>query len=744
MLCSVRLCSGSGTVAYKGCEITLNRAEIVTFTVFLLLFSWVAAGYSAVVIAEQSRINGLTIALDTLRSSDTPQVIVDFMKRYNFNGLRIYMGWCSSFWTGNVNSPMDTRTQDFIDELCRLCAENGFLVVCAVSDQVTPFKTAFPQEIQVGPNGEQNSQGNWVCPTGPNFQTFTKNLIKILVRIMEKYATPRISVDEMVFVTGGRRPTFYSQSMKTAYQQATGKSIPVFTSTSGSYNTEQRQFIEFAKGTIRTFYQIMEATAYEANPDTLFGALVDTYWVYPQTSDDTQPYDYYATVDEIVYEWFYAIQNENWGGITDGLRRIKNLNPSANHYFIYGTSTMTSTTNMRKSVELAMAEDYYGVFLYEYAKSKSRPFDVSDIVSNDPSPQPTPPQTQYGTLRFSAWDGEDWVAGANLTITFPNGTVIRGLTPYHNTEAPLGSYTVECVHSGQIADNSPHIFTLASDEIKSYTFVFGITPPPSPAYIFEDNFDSADFSKWSGTRTSSGETVSVVADQSGSYVRFTSNGRGEYEYAHCYKNIDESEVWASGYFCVASGLPLDNNDYRFYFIRFTSGRNSLTGVGIRRYAGADRWVLYGRDGYDWVGPFYSASPAVKMNCWYRVELYWKKHATHGVLEVTIDNQRIFLIEDIDTASIGNVSQISFGLTAFQVEERLDIYGDCFSFSDMYVGSYALGDVNRDGSVNILDLAIIGLSIGSTPGMPRWNPIADLYKDGVINILDIGLAAKELT
>jgi hypothetical protein len=207
---------------------------------------------------------------------------------------------------------------------------------------------------------------------------------------MEKYATPRISLDEVVFVTGGGKPTFYSQPMKAAYQQATGKSIPLFTSTSGSYNTEQRQFIEFAKGTIRNLYQMMENTAKTENPNTLFGALVDTYWVYPKTSNDTQPYDYYATVDEVVYEWFYAIRDGNWAGITDGLRRIKNLNPSANHYFIYGTSTMTSITNMRKSVELAMAEDYYGVFLYEYAESKSRPFDVSDIVLSESSSEPSP------------------------------------------------------------------------------------------------------------------------------------------------------------------------------------------------------------------------------------------------------------------------------------------------------------------------------------------------------------------
>ena len=385
-----------------------------------------------------SRQNGLTIALDTLRSSDTPQVMIDFMKQYHYNALRIYMGWCSSFWTGNVNAPMKAATQNYIDELCRLCSENGFLVVCAVSAQVNPFKTAFPQEIQVGPNGEQNSQANWVCPSGPNFQTFTKNLIKTLVNIMEEHATPRISVDEIVFVTANGKPTFYSESMKTAYRQASGKDIPTFTSTSGSYNSEQRLFIEFAKGTIRKLYLMMRDVARAENPNAIYQALVDTYWVYPRTSYDTEPWDFYGSsnLDEITYEWFYAIQSQDWKAITTGLRRIYDMNPSAKHYFIYGTSTMTSIANMRKSVELAMAEGYDGVFLYEYAKSRSKPFDVSDIVSASSTPTPPPSQPpnnpeplppeptpnvifgdSFETRGFSSWSGTRLSSGESMRVT---------------------------------------------------------------------------------------------------------------------------------------------------------------------------------------------------------------------------------------------------------------------------------------------------------------------------------------
>ncbi len=48
----------------------------------------------------------------------------------------------------------------------------------------------------------------------------------------------------------------------------------------------------------------------------------------------------------------------------------------------------------------------------------------------------------------------------------------------------------------------------------------------------------------------------------------------------------------------------------------------------------------------------------------------------------------------------------------------------------------LGDVNRDGYVNIFDLLVVRDAIGSEPGDPNWNPLADLNGDGYINIYDL--------
>jgi hypothetical protein len=67
----------------------------------------------------------------------------------------------------------------------------------------------------------------------------------------------------------------------------------------------------------------------------------------------------------------------------------------------------------------------------------------------------------------------------------------------------------------------------------------------------------------------------------------------------------------------------------------------------------------------------------------------------------------------------------------------------FSFSIVFEGgSYLLGDINKDGVVDLHDLAIIAAAYGSTPGDPNWNPDADLNKDGVVSLLDFQLVASE--
>jgi PKD repeat protein len=48
----------------------------------------------------------------------------------------------------------------------------------------------------------------------------------------------------------------------------------------------------------------------------------------------------------------------------------------------------------------------------------------------------------------------------------------------------------------------------------------------------------------------------------------------------------------------------------------------------------------------------------------------------------------------------------------------------------------LGDINGDGTVNILDSIAASLVFGSTLSDPQWNSLCDLNNDGRVNILDV--------
>jgi endoglucanase len=53
----------------------------------------------------------------------------------------------------------------------------------------------------------------------------------------------------------------------------------------------------------------------------------------------------------------------------------------------------------------------------------------------------------------------------------------------------------------------------------------------------------------------------------------------------------------------------------------------------------------------------------------------------------------------------------------------------------------IGDLNNDGKVNMVDIALVASAFGSTPDGPRWNFDADINEDGIINLRDIAIVAR---
>ena len=57
-------------------------------------------------------------------------------------------------------------------------------------------------------------------------------------------------------------------------------------------------------------------------------------------------------------------------------------------------------------------------------------------------------------------------------------------------------------------------------------------------------------------------------------------------------------------------------------------------------------------------------------------------------------------------------------------------------------SILASDLNRDRTVNVLDLTIVATAFGSISGEPEYNAVADLDKNRAINIIDVSIVAKD--
>jgi hypothetical protein len=52
-----------------------------------------------------------------------------------------------------------------------------------------------------------------------------------------------------------------------------------------------------------------------------------------------------------------------------------------------------------------------------------------------------------------------------------------------------------------------------------------------------------------------------------------------------------------------------------------------------------------------------------------------------------------------------------------------------------------GDLNGDKIVDMKDIGIATRAFGSTPGHPRWNPVADVNHDLKVDMKDIGIVIR---
>jgi hypothetical protein len=234
-----------------------------------------------------------------------------------------------------------------------------------------------------------------------------------------------------------------------------------------------------------------------------------------------------------------------------------------------------------------------------------------------------------------------------------------------------------------------HIFPKISTSQREYLTQFFTT-------IFSDGFESGNFSAWTGTEASSGNTIAVASDQKhhGSYSAKTTiqQESGWGKYARCYKTLASSyTIIYTRIYIRWSALPTtvgDDGHMRFLQLYQTSGPVWLTSIDVR-YDGTDHHLVLVEPPDDSVGG--TGTTVLNTNTWYCVELYCK-FATGGAGEYKVYLNGALEISHTGLTNNYSANRVYVGDVDDMNPVAHNTWVDCVVVADAYIGPEAAGQL----------------------------------------------------
>jgi len=245
--------------------------------------------------------------------------------------------------------------------------------------------------------------------------------------------------------------------------------------------------------------------------------------------------------------------------------------------------------------------------------------------------------------------------------------------------------------------------------------------------IFSDGFESNDFSEWTGTSESAGESSDVVNTDPhhGTYhASFTTDGSSSNEYAYCYKTFGSSyaEIYARAY------IKLKTAELEHRIMEFSAGGSWHTMMLIT----ATRVYLYYHSGATHSSIF--SETDLDLDTWYCFELYAKVHATAGQSKLYLnDVELLATASDLDTDEHGDVDQYRLGTYSSASATAHGIYVDCVIVDTSYIGMEAVG---QDLQFDLAEYVNISTSLDSSKEML-------FSQSGYVNLSETSTFNKEV-
>jgi len=208
-------------------------------------------------------------------------------------------------------------------------------------------------------------------------------------------------------------------------------------------------------------------------------------------------------------------------------------------------------------------------------------------------------------------------------------------------------------------------------------------------YIFEDGFESGDFSAWSGTSANYG-VVSITSSpiHHGSYAaNLTVTAAASNAYANIYKLFtSRSDCYARSYVYF---IDLMSTDGRYSDVMFLFSGSGVVVASLRIYqdSGITKWVLKYRNASAYHEQIIN-SPLPQTNTWYCVEIRAKCSSSDGIfdgqVELWIDGTLILNVQNLDTDTTSvNTLYLRRGWYGGVTDVGTTIY-DCVVIDSTYI------------------------------------------------------------
>jgi len=222
-------------------------------------------------------------------------------------------------------------------------------------------------------------------------------------------------------------------------------------------------------------------------------------------------------------------------------------------------------------------------------------------------------------------------------------------------------------------------------------------------YVFEDGFESGNFSAWTGNSVS-GFTQAVSTDYAHHGTRSLKavGGNGASEYHELYKTITAATAYYIRGYIYFETLPTNNVTAWVGPTFLNSADLNIAGAGIRKQATDYNWCAI--NGAPASNVAYHANiSTINPDTWYCLEIYSEVHATAGVLKLWVDGNLVVNQSGLITNGLGNIARGSaLSYTEWGAWNPTDItlYHDCYVIDSSYIGPESAGEttLNKFGSI----------------------------------------------